>query len=531
MSSKKTPRVADTNESFLTSNNTDKILLVSLLDKLLEEEHHLFVQKTEMGGTEAYVSSVTLEWFANYVNFTANLPLLQGKYNPQTENIEIDADSIDEIQQRPLDWSRQAALVQYLASRKHHKFPPVLVVINQPWVDNSNASEWDGEGKATKSSSNFTPINKDGKIGVLDISEENITVYALDGQHRLMGVQGLIELLKTGKIQRYKKDKTPYATPLTVDDLLNQYQVSPSYLQNLPQEKIGIEFISAVVAGETREEARRRVRSIFVHVNLMAVTLTKGQLTQLDEDDGFSIVARKIAVNHPLFQQQENRKVRVNWNSATVANKSTVLTTLQALKEMSERYLGKKYSHWKQEKGLISMRPEEEELEEGIAEFHKLFDFLASLPSYKIIDDEGTRSLRHFSFEKDGGEGNMLFRPVGQVALVQALGILVFESQISLDKIFKKLRKFDKQGGFSNIELPNSLFYGVLFDPNRKRILVSGKDLAAKLIVYILGGTQDSMERAKLRTDLAKARTFEDKAMDFEGNFVEAKEVGLPEII
>ena len=338
MSPKKSLRVPDTNESNLTSINTDKDLLVSLLDKLLEgEQQNLFAQKTEMGGTEAYVSSVTIEWFANYVNFAANLPLLQDKYNSQTDNIEIDADSIDEIQQRPLDWSRQAALVQYLASRKHHKFPPVLVVINQPWVDNLIAPEWDGEGKAIKSSSNFTPIDKEGKIGVLDISEKNVTIYALDGQHRLIGIQGLIELLKTGQMQRYKKDKTPYATPLTLDDLYDQYQVSPIYLQNLPQEKIGIEFISAVVAGETREEARRRIRSIFVHVNLMAVALTKGQLTQLDEDDGFSIVARKIAVTHPFFEQKENRKPRINWNSATVANKSTVLTTLQALKEMSGR--------------------------------------------------------------------------------------------------------------------------------------------------------------------------------------------------
>lgn len=42
---------------------------------------------------------------------------------------------------------------------------------------------------------------------------------------------------------------------------------------------------------------------------------------------------------------------------------------------------------------------------------------------------------------------------------------------------------------------------------------------------------QDSMERAELRKDLAKARSFENKAMDFQGNFVQAKEVGLPDIL
>jgi DGQHR domain-containing protein len=523
---------ADIAREYLERENKDKQVLALLLDKFLEKKDQILVQKTEMGGTEAYVGSVTLEWFAGRVHFASGLPLLQKKYNPETDNIEIDADSIDEIQQRPLDWSRQAPLVQYLAARKNHKFPPVLVVINQPWVDNTKAAEWDAEGRAKKSTTNFTPLDKDGKVGLLNVSEEDVTIYALDGQHRLMGVQGLMELIKTGKLQRYKKDKTADDSFITVSDLIEQYQVDPTYLQGLPKEKIGIEFICAVNAEETRTEARRRVRSVFVHVNLMAAPLTKGQLAQLNEDDGFAIVARKVAVTHPLLEQKPNRNPRVNWNSATVAANSTVLTTLQALQDMSERYLGYKFPHWKPfEKGLIPMRPENEEIEQGISEFTKLFDNLASLPSYKILEHEDTPVLRRFSFEKSGGEGNMLFRPVAQVALAQALGFLVFKKGLSLTSIFKKLRKFDQQGGFTGMEYPQSLWYGVLYDPNKKRVQVSGKDLAAKLLIYILGGIEDSMERAELRKALANARTVENKTIAFNGEFVEPKEVGLPPLL
>jgi DGQHR domain-containing protein len=400
----------DIASEYLQREIKDQQLLALLLEKFLGRKDRILVQKTEMGGTEAYVGSVTLEWFAGRVHFASGLPLLQKKYNPETDNIEIDADSIDEIQQRPLDWSRQAPLVQYLAARKNHKFPPVLVVINQPWVDNPKAAEWDSQGRATKSTTEFTALDKDDKAGLLNISEENVTIYALDGQHRLMGVQGLMELIKTGKLQRYRKDKTAYETFITLADLVEQYRVEPSYLQSLPKEKIGIEFICAVAAGETREEARRRVRSIFVHVNLMAAPLSKGQLAQLNEDDGFSIVARKIAVNHPLLEQQETRKPRVNWNSATVAANSTVLTTLQAVKEMSERYLGQKYSHWKPlDKGLIPMRPEDEELEQGIQEFHKLFDYLASLPSYRLLEDEGTPAFATVSALRRMGAKEICF--------------------------------------------------------------------------------------------------------------------------
>ncbi|MEA5577569.1 DGQHR domain-containing protein [Anabaena sp. UHCC 0451] len=519
-------------QQYLENDNQNQQTLSVLLEQFLGKKDQILVQQTQMGGIEAYVGSVTLEWFANRVQFASALPLLQKKYNPETENIEIDADSIDEVQQRPLDWSRQAPLVQYLAARKNHKFPPVLVVINQPWVDNPQADEWDSQGIAKKATTVFTPLDENGTVGLLNIAEEHISIYALDGQHRLMGVKGLLELIKTGKLRRCKKDKTPNDSFITLSDLLEHYQVNEDYLQKIPQEKIGIEFICAVNAGETYTEAKRRVRSIFVHVNLMAAPLTKGQLTQLNEDDGFAIVARKIAVTHPLLEDKENRKERINWNSATVATNSTVLTTLQALQDMSERYLGQKFPHWKPlEKGLIPMRPDDEELQEGIADFKELFDYLASLPSYKILEHEDTPVLRRFSFEKGGGEGNMLFRPVAQVALAQALGILVFKKSFTLEAIFKKLRKFDRQGGFSEMEFPHSLWYGVLYDPNKKRVQVAGKDLAVKLLVYIVGGMTEKMEVAALRKALADARTMEDNTIGFDGKLVEQQDVGLPAVL
>ncbi|MGB3205923.1 MAG: DGQHR domain-containing protein [Crinalium sp.] len=523
---------SDIASQILERENQEKQALALLLDRYLARNDQVLVQKIEMGGSEAYIGSATLEWFARRVRYASQLPLLRQKFNPDTENVEIDAESIEEIQQRPLDWSRQASLAQYLAARKNHKFPPVLVVINQPWVDNPKANQWDAKQRALQSATEFTPLDKDGNVGLLDVSAD-VTIFALDGQHRLMGVQGLMELIQTGKLPRYKKDKKPSGAVITIDELRQEYQIEASYLQNLAKEKIGIEFISAVVTGENYAEARRRVRSIFVHVNLMAVPLSKGQLAQLDEDDGFSIVARKVAVTHPLLKDISGRNPRVNWDSATVAAKSTVLTTLQALKEMSERYLQHKFPHWKLEKkGLIPMRPEDEELEAGIKEFKLLFDNLTNLFSFQRLErGEETPELRRFSFEKGGGDGNILFRPVGQVALAQALGILVFKKKLSVKDIFDKLQKYDADGGFSGMEFPESIWYGVLYDPNKKRVSVAGKDLAGRLIVYLLGGVDDDMEKAEIRRAVADARTIENQAMGFNGKFVEPRKVGLPSVL
>jgi DGQHR domain-containing protein len=492
------------------------------------QPHEILVQRTSMGGSEAYIGSVTLQWLADRVKYASEMSLLSEQYQPNDKNISIDSESIEVIQQRPLDWSRQAALVQYLAGRTTHKFPPVLVTIDRPWVDNIHADEWGRGGKATESAAIFMPIDGNNSVGLLDVGA-SVRIYALDGQHRLMGVQGLMELLRAGELPRYNKERNPVGHKITLDEL----GTSEAYLESLPQETIGIEFISAVVKGETQLEARRRIRSIFVHVNLMAIALSKGQLAQLDENDGFAIVARQIAVNHPLLKDLPGRKPRVNWDSATVATKTTVLTTLQALQDMAAKYLQYQFPQWKPkaQKGLVPLRPDATELAAGIAAFSRLFDKLAQFTSFGRLNSEDTTQLRRFSFEPGGGEGHILFRPVGQVAFAQGVGMAVFKKQMAETEVLRKLDRYDTDGGFSQIDLPQSLWYGILYDPNKKRIVVSGRDLAAKLIVYLLGGVDNDFDRAELRRQVAEARTVGDYAMSFEGKLVTPQEVGLPPVL
>ena len=142
------------------SATSEQETLAVLLDKHTSKSDRLLVQKTQMGTTQAYIGSVTLEWLDSRVRFASQLPLFQHKFDSQTGNVIRDAQTIDNIQQRPLDWSRQAPLAQYLAVRKKHKFPAVLVVISPDWVDNPNAAEWDHNGQAIKSATDFTPLDK-----------------------------------------------------------------------------------------------------------------------------------------------------------------------------------------------------------------------------------------------------------------------------------------------------------------------------------------------------------------------------------
>lgn len=530
----------------LAQKSRNREALRMLLDEELSKGDKLFVTRTEMGGSDAYIGSVSLQWLESRVRFAAQLPLFNDKRDKDTGEIIIDKSTIDEIQQRPLDWSRQAPLAQYLAARETHKFPAVLVVISKPWVDDPNSDEWDQSGKAIRPATDFLPLDSQGRVGMLDLSED-VTIYALDGQHRLMGVRGLMDLIRDGKLTRLKKTGKPEkGSPLMIDELAETYSISKAELQSLAAERIGIEFIPSVVPGETRQQARRRVRSVFVHVNRMAAPLSKGQLAQLDEDDGFAIVARHVAVEHPMLSTAKNR---IEWNRPNLAERSSALTTLQTVQEMASHFLGQRdeFKNWRQkEKGLIPMRPDDEELAKGFDEFKMLWDKMAKLPSYKKLDQgSDTGSLRRFKHDKNPGEGHLLFRPIGQMVLAHAVGRLI-KDNYDLDSIFEKLIRYDKDGGF-RMDTASSIWYMVLFDPIRGRMVKSGfgTALAQRLLGYLLGGgIADEKEREKLREDLAKARTITDadatvegyedgrgKAKNYDGNWVEPADIELPPVI
>ncbi|MDJ0581682.1 DGQHR domain-containing protein [Crocosphaera sp.] len=529
----------DITQQLLQEETRQKESLAFLLDRHLSRQGQLFVQTTQMGNTQGYLASVSLEWLASRVHFALQFPLFRRKYDNENYKLIPDYESLEELKQRPLDWSKQAYLAQYLTVVKNHKFPPILLVISQNWVNDSTAEKWDNNHRAKVNVDNFTALDKNNNIGFLNIGDD-YQLFAIDGQHRLMGIKGLIELLRTGQLEVYDESKKSTRKSITLDDLIKEYELDLIALQSLASEKIGIEIIPSVLQGETYNSAKRRVKTIFANVQRTAVSLRKGQLILLDEDNGFSIIARRLAITHPLLKdrQEKDWNSRVNWDSATIASKSTVLTTLQALQDMTEGYLQPLFSQWSNKKNLINLRPDEEEIEKGLNLLSELFNGLASLPSYRKLEQGvKTYKLRRFKHDHGGGEGNFLFRPVGQIALAQALGVLVFTQNFNLESIIEKLIYFDEIGGFSYMDTSQSLWYGVLYNPMKKRIQVSGKKLASRLLIYLLGGMKDDLEKTAIRQALAEARTIEDlvtnqqQTMDFQGNVVTHEGIILPSVI
>lgn len=522
------PEFEDLIDDELEREQRGKQLFLMFLDRERQKKGHLMALNARMGLTRSYVTTASLGWVAQNVRFATELPLFK-EFRDAKGNVIVTRDTAAKVQQRDLDWRRQYPMTLYLAKRKAHKFPALLLVVTQQWVDDPSSDEWGADKRAQKDSINIQSLDTSGTVLDLGIGEEDL-LYAIDGQHRLMAIRGLSELLQ-GRLFVKNRESKPLKNSITPEDVVEESRgaMSLADLQGLMSERIGIEIIPAVLKGETREEALRRVRSIFVHVNRTAQPLSKGEIALLDEDDGFAVVARYVVVMHKLLSDDD----RVHMTKGQLAASSKELTTLETVVAISTQFLKQhgQFHHWKPDsRSEMCMRPEEESLDEGYELLMSYFDALAQIHSYqRVLQGGEPKKFRET-------DHNMLFRPMAQMAMANALGGLVTsaEKPRTLQSLITVISAKDEEDVFNYTD-PKNPWYGVIWDPAKKKMLrtAGAQLLCTNILTHLLGGgTGDDKEFDQLQEAFASARTIalddEVFAVDLKGERVTPDKVLLP---
>ena len=510
--------------------------LATALDLEKNKKGKVYAQKVNMGSfisktgpnklIPSYVTVQTLRYASEHVKMGSEMPFMKDKIDEKTRKLIIDKDNIQSVMQRAPDWTRQIALTAYLLANKNHKFTTILAVIEPAWINEATHDNWDEDGRAIKNAIDFEPLDSNGSIGLLDI--ENVTIYALDGQHRIMGIKGIQDLQENNFFLKTRNNK-PKGDSISREEFLTGLGVDSSILNRILEETLSIEFIPAVVTGETREEARRRLRSYFVSINTYAKKVSKGEGSLLDEEDGYKIVAKDLALEHPIFQTPGENKHRINMQDQAIPKTSNWITTLEAITNMSERFLSKtdesRNNKWQNKfkgKGSLKIRPSEEELNKAKKEFKTFLDLMHNLSIFQKIDrGESVQKLREFPDKKnENNEGHLLLRPIGQQILADAVGQLIKEGG-NIENIFKKIELIDNNGQF-NAYKEGSIFFGVTVDISKKRMITSNQQSAATYLMYLVKGG-NSNEMTKYIKDLMNKRsdpTDLDKWINFKGKIV-----------
>jgi hypothetical protein len=509
-----------------------KLFLRELLQEAKDRNGFTLVHSSAMGRTltktgnpkvvPSYAATHTLEWIADKIKLGSKMPFMEHKID-EHGRLKVDADNAEEVKQRAPDWTRQPALAAYLA-QSNRKFGPIIAVVNPAWVDNPKHENWDKNGRALKSATEFTPLDIEGRVGLLRL--EGSLLYALDGQHRVIGIQGIQDVRDNGGLtlrDRQGNPKSGSAATITRDEFLAKFNLSIEELQSLLNETMIVEYLPAVIAGETRQEASRRIRNIFVAINSYAKKTDKGENILLDETDGYAIVARKVGLSHPLFDGQ-GKNNRVNWKGTTLPTKRTGwYTTLQAIREMAQKYLEGvdvgRANLWDDKfKDQMPIRPTEEELDKARSEFEEFLNHIFQLPVFQALE-RGDKSKRNDDLAKwrdfptdkaPDNKGHLLLRPLGQMILAAAVSKLVKPRSaggkgMKLDAVFQKLSHLDKQSGFE-AHRPQSVWYGVTYDPLKNKMVMGNQTWAPDLLVYMVNGL-DEPERQELWDNFRSART------------------------
>ena len=522
-----------------------RVLSRLLGDLRFQANRHLALQ-VRMGDVSSYLMSVTLRWVAEKVGFAADLPIFR-ESSEGSKRIQVDPETVEKIQQRQPDWRRQLDMAVYLILRKHHKFPPLLLVGYQGWVYEERSDKWGTDARAMDDSLTLRGLEPTGTYWSLDDAETRF--YALDGQHRLMAILGLRDIIKMGQLYALDENRNPkrgggLSREEIVDYICSNTGESPvdihEQLQHLMEERIGVEVIPAVRREENLGEALQRLRQMFVDVNENAKSLTRSELVQLDETNGYRVVSRRLLAEHPLLHSgsTDGEVNKVDTTKTSLPEGSDCYSTLEALAEIVRIFLkenqtltaNSNYVSWDNliAKGAF-VRPEDSVIDQGKQDMKEYFDHLASIPSHvAFIQGKPASELRK---SKDG-EDNILFRPMVQIALAEAVGKLATRG-VSPRSAVEELARQEPRGQLK-LTPQTSPWFGVLCEPSSltMRRRKKSRDLCCRLFQYLLGGgIKDDHDREKLREDFAEERQIDRErglAIDLEGNPVPMAEVRLP---
>lgn len=312
---------------------------------------------------------------------------------PPNELEEWEGFSIEERMQRDPDLKRiKNELAPYIANSEDRFFGSIIVLVYRGELSFESISVYaKGIPAGYKSSADA--------MGFITI--DGATLIVLDGQHRWRALHAV----KTGQV------------------------LGPA-AHTVPNDDVCVILIE--------HESNMKTRRIFNVVNRYAKQTSRGDNIITSEDDGYAIVSRALLHDGEVFGRRDlgtKKQEFVQWQSNTLVKRSLAFTTISALYESVKLVLA--------QNGITPLdekrRPEPAELEKYI-EIAKAFweTIMTRVEAYQraAADINLMPDLR-----ADEQPTALLFKPAGQIAVVDAIFRAIKEGGLTLDEAAARLNE------------------------------------------------------------------------------------------
>ena len=391
--------------------------------------------KGKLGSTEYYLGTMKAEEVV-------------GMAKPASRLEEWKAFDIEERMQRELNNKRvRDEIAPYIAGDPDRFFGSLVILVYE-----ANVFGFEGFGDLDVNLPLAYRAAKE-KMGFLTI--EGGQLVALDGQHRLAGLEAVV-----------------------------QRQISGPFADEVPNDDISVVFIRL-------DDNMRKVRHIFNKVNRYAKATSRGDNIITSEEDGIAVTTRRLLrQGEPLGATRDNNLL-VNWQSNTLSARSLKWTTISAVyftvKEIAEH------------EGLdvivksglrkSSSRPPDDKLEEAYDRTVEWWNpILAGMDGVRwaIADPAKIPDFRNVD-----APYSLLLRPIGIMALVKGMCTAKMRSDskgkpVSLKALVERANRIDWR--IMTGSSVNSLWVETIVRANgRMSASTESVAVAAELIAYLVG--------------------------------------------
>lgn len=334
---------------------------------------------------------------------------------------------LDEILQRDLK-DRKKAIAKYLLTNESHFFNSIIAGVFDEvpdWI------EFKFKANADYNLSDDQLLSLKQSMGFLVFSG-NEKIFAIDGQHRVAGIQ----------IANENKNKK--AIEVLVED----------------------QFSVIFVAHIDDAKGRKRTRKLFSDINKNAKPVAAGDKIKIDEEDLCSIVTRRVYANNPFFiggsiiSLTESSKLEQN-DTNNFTNLLGLYTTNKVLQTLFKNK--KNIPIWDEENVIPFL--------EIITKFYE-FAF-NNINDYKQYFIDKTLTIE----EARVNNKYLLFRPIG-LKLIASLYVYFVKAD-SLDFFKNNINKI-------SFIFPHSQFDKLLWNNGKMEAKTINQTLALDLSLYLL---------------------------------------------
>ena len=343
--------------------------------------------------------------------------------------------ALSQMIQRRLEGERSVKIADYLRSQPQRFFNSLVIATyggSPNWHpleevrDTGQDDRLKGLAQETVESVGFLALRGDEKL------------FALDGQHRLAGIKR------------------------TIKDGIEQD----------PYDEVSVIF----VAHEVTSEGLQRTRRLFTTLNKTAVSVSKGDIIALDEDDVMAISVRRLIEDTDLFQ--DDRIAFVANNNMPVGNRTSLTTIGNLYDVLTILFTSSTFELKSRKADLQKIRPEDAKLDGYFdyakSYFHLLRRYFGELEEF--FTATGTEAIVRRYRGSHGG--NALFRPIGLEIYTRIVARLT--RSMSLSRAVRLAARLPR-------DLIDEPYVGLMWDRSSGTILNGHKVTLREILCYMIG--------------------------------------------